>query len=75
MKKQIELPKPLDERGYTSKELLSICEVLNIDKSEFSKALGVNTVCINENGETLTYACDVENALHYMRNETYLFFD
>ena len=73
MKKEIKIPKSQDERGYTEKELLMICGIFNISPSKFYKALGVNTACLNEKGEVLTYHCDVENALSCIMREYYIF--
>lgn len=75
MKKEIKLPKPQDERGYTTNELKEICKLFSIEEKEFNEALGINTACLNEKGEILTYSCDVINTLNFIMNGEYLFFD
>lgn len=75
MKKEIKIPKSLDERGYTSSELKEICKKFDIKEEDFNEALGVNTACVNELGEILTYHCDVENALSKIMRGYYIFWD
>ena len=72
---KIEFRDSIDPRGYTGRELLQICNSYNLDYIKFNEALGVNTVCVNEEGKSLIYRQDVENALHKLLNGNYLFFD
>jgi len=72
---KIEFQDSIDPRGYTSEELLEICSSYNLNHEDFNEALGVNTVCVNEEGKSLIYKQDVENVLNKLLNGKYLFFD
>jgi hypothetical protein len=57
------LPEPNHKMGYTKEELNSLCKGHDINKKEFYKELGVNTVLIDV-GKVITYKVDVERALY-----------
>lgn len=50
------------KQGYTSLEMVNLCDKLGLDKPTFYDKLGVNT-CMVIDGEVITYHCDVELAV------------
>lgn len=50
------------KEGFTSSEMLQVCNKANVDYDEFLEKLGVNT-CIMIDNEIITYHSDVELAL------------
>jgi len=60
--------------GFTSNEIEDVCKYLKIDRDSFNTALGINT-CTMIDGEILTYHSDIINALHFIYNGKYIFWD
>ena len=50
------------EYGFTSEEIKNLLKEYDLNSESFYKALGVNT-CMIIDGQTITYHCDIENAL------------
>lgn len=65
------LPKSKNTRGYTKKEIKSLCNRLAISMPLFWQAFGVgNTVGLSNDGKiTYYYRCDIERALYVLRHK------
>lgn len=72
---KINLPESKDKNGYTSKEIDKILHKYGICRGEFSKAAGVNTMCLSKTGEPLMYKYDVYRFLNKILNGVYTEFD
>jgi hypothetical protein len=62
------LPKSKSKYGYTKEEVEKILVKLNIDKSKFWLAFGINT-CALINGKIRYYKCDIERTLFELGNK------
>lgn len=63
------LPALTHRLGYSKAEVLKICRDHKVHHATFWKAWGVNTVAIDETGQTRYYPCDIERALYQLKKK------
>lgn len=63
------LPNSKDPRGYTMREIKSICKERKIKSKDFNNAFGVNTCRVGEDGTVYIYKYDIERALYQLKNK------
>jgi hypothetical protein len=58
------MPKPDLKYGHSAGQIQKMLDVLGINTDDFYSEFGVNTVAVDEKGNTCFYGCDIERALH-----------